>query len=92
VDELFKAGTGYLGWTPEVVLNTPICQLMLAIDGRFEFANKTNPFGGGGSTGAPKNLDEAAIKKRRLALEIITAKAKDAAKRKKECQRQPNAC
>jgi hypothetical protein len=43
---LFQAGTGWLGWSPEVTLNTPIPQILLAIDGKFEFVARTNPFGG----------------------------------------------
>lgn len=33
-EHLFKAGTGWLGWTPDVVLAAPISQLELAIAGR----------------------------------------------------------
>lgn len=39
--------TGWLGWTPSVVMNTPICQLRLAIDGKIDFIKATNPFGSG---------------------------------------------
>ena len=36
--------TGWLGWTPEVALDTPLSQLALAIDGKLDFLRKTNPF------------------------------------------------
>jgi len=82
IDELFKAGCGYLGWTPEVVLNTPIAQLVLAIDGRFDFAIKTNPFG---SKPKPKEVDPAVIQKKMATLDAINAKAKDV--RNKKCRK-----
>lgn len=44
---MFKVATGWLGWSPEVALNTPIPQIELALEGRFEWVRKTNPFGGG---------------------------------------------
>ena len=82
IDELFKAGTGYLGWTPKVVLNTPIPQLLLAIEGKFEFANKTTPFGGG----QPKKpLDEKTVSERKATLDAIKAQA---ARKRIECQKQ----
>lgn len=45
VDQLFQAATGWLGWTPEVVLHTPIVQIELAIDGKVDWVKKTNPWG-----------------------------------------------
>ena len=74
IDELFKAGCGYLGWTPDVVLNTPIAQLVLAIDGKFDFAVKTNPFG---AKPKPKEADPAVISKKLAALDAIKAKARE---------------
>ena len=69
-----------------MVLNTPIPQLLLAIDGRFEFANKTNPFGGG----KPKKpMDESVVKERKATLDMIKANA--ALARNKRCQKQQNA-
>lgn len=85
VDELFKAGCGYLGWSPSIVLNTPIPQLMLALEGKFDFAVKTNPFGGKPAE-AKKPVSEDVIIKRRKALEAINAKAR--AVREKRCQNQ----
>jgi len=49
LDELFKAASGCLQWSPDVIWHTPICQIVLAIEGRYEFAINTNPFGGGKS-------------------------------------------
>lgn len=42
---MFETATGWLGWTPEVVLNTPLSQINLALKGRVDFIVKTNPFG-----------------------------------------------
>lgn len=83
IDELFKAGCGYLGWTPDVVLNTPIAQLVLAIEGKFDFAVKTNPFG---SKPKPKEADPAVVAKKLAALDAIKAKAREV--RNKTCQKQ----
>lgn len=44
---MFKVATGYLGWSPEIALNTPIPQIELALAGRQEWVRMTNPFGGG---------------------------------------------
>ena len=83
LDELFKAGCGYLGWTPDVVLNTPIAQLVLAIDGKFDFAVKTNPFG---AKPKPKEADPVVVSKKLAALDAIKAKAREV--RNKTCQKQ----
>ena len=40
-------GTGWLGWSPDVVLDTPMPQLFLALKGKVDFVKKTNPFGSG---------------------------------------------
>lgn len=37
--------TGWLGWSPQVALHTPIAQIELAIQGKTEWAKMTNPFG-----------------------------------------------
>lgn len=34
--------TGWLGWTPEQALNTPIPQIELALEGRIEWHRKTH--------------------------------------------------
>lgn len=39
--------TGWLGWSPEIALATPISQIELALAGKIDFIKKTNPFGGG---------------------------------------------
>ncbi len=36
-----------LGWEPEAILTTTISQIELAIEGRWDFVKKTNPFGSG---------------------------------------------
>ena len=58
---------------------------MLALDGKFEFAAKTNPFGGKPAE-KKKPVGESVIRKKRAALEVINAKAK--AVREKRCQNQ----
>ena len=44
IDDLFKVATGWLGWSPAEVYHTPIPQIALALEGRIEWAIKTNPF------------------------------------------------
>lgn len=44
---MFETATGWLGWDPETVLNTPLGQINLALKGRIDFVMKTNPFGSG---------------------------------------------
>jgi hypothetical protein len=44
---LFETATGWLGWDPDTVLNTPLSQLNMALKGRIDFIVKTNPFGSG---------------------------------------------
>ena len=44
-DKLFSTAAGWLGWSPEVILNTNICQIELAIEGKIDFVKKTNPWG-----------------------------------------------
>lgn len=34
-----------MGWTPEVTWQTPVPQLLLALDGKRDFLDRTNPFG-----------------------------------------------
>lgn len=45
IDRLFLIGTGYLGWTAEQTLSTPMPQILIALDGKIEWAQSTNPFG-----------------------------------------------
>ena len=44
---MFETATGWLGWDPDIVLNTPLSQINLALKGRIDFIVKTNPFGSG---------------------------------------------
>lgn len=46
-DQLFQWATGWLGWTPEVALDTNVPQILLAMKGRVDFLTKTNPWGSG---------------------------------------------
>jgi hypothetical protein len=39
---MFQFATGYLGYTPEVAMHTPMPQILLALDGRIEWLRKTN--------------------------------------------------
>lgn len=36
---------GWLGWTPDMALDTPFPLIRLAIDGKIDFAEKSSPFG-----------------------------------------------
>jgi hypothetical protein len=56
---------------------------MLAIDGKFDFAVKTNPFGGKPKA---KPVDESVLQKRQAALDAINIKAKEVIDKK--CQKQ----
>ena len=44
---MFETATGWLGWDPETVLDTPLSQINLALKGRMDCIVKTNPFGSG---------------------------------------------
>ena len=58
---MFKVAAGWLGWPPDVILRTPICQLRLAIEGKVDFIKATNPFGGGEEEKPePKQTEESA--------------------------------
>lgn len=39
--------TGWLGWPPDLAWSTPMPELFLAMDAKIEWAQMTNPFGGG---------------------------------------------
>lgn len=41
-DMLFQRGCGWLKWPPAVVLETPIVQIEMALDGMIEWQNMTN--------------------------------------------------
>lgn len=56
---LFRYATGWLGWTPEIALNTPVPQLVLALEGRAECLIRTSPFGAGGGKQKTGRLDRA---------------------------------
>lgn len=44
VDDTFSIATGWLGWTPDVALNTPIPQIVLAYKGMIKKSVETSPF------------------------------------------------
>lgn len=46
-DDMFKTVAGWLKWPPDIILDSTISQLELAIEGAVDYAKKTNPFGGG---------------------------------------------
>jgi hypothetical protein len=48
-----------LGWTPEVILKTPIPMLELALAGKADFIKKTNPWGSGDGDKTPQPADQA---------------------------------
>jgi hypothetical protein len=39
--------TGWLGWPPDVAMQTHWVLIQWALDGKVEFVRKTNPFGSG---------------------------------------------
>ena len=45
---------------PEVIWTTPVPQIILALEGKYDFVIKTNPFGGGKDTAKPLSEDEQA--------------------------------
>ena len=49
-----------MGWSPDVIWNTPVPQIFLALEGKYDFVLKTNPFGGGKDTAKPLSEDEKA--------------------------------
>lgn len=44
VDQIYTRATGWLGWTDEATMNTPLAQLYMAFEGHVDFLRKTNPF------------------------------------------------
>lgn len=43
VDRMFMYATGWLGWPPEVALDTPFPLIELALDGKVDFITRTTP-------------------------------------------------
>ncbi|MEZ2874124.1 MULTISPECIES: hypothetical protein [Pseudomonas chlororaphis group] len=60
--------TGWLGWPPDMAWRTPLPELFLAMDARIEWAQMTNPFGGG----------KASAKKSKPAPSSVAAKLRQA--------------
>ena len=58
--ELFRYGTGWLGWTPQTTLAASIHHIELALDGKVDFLRKTSPFGGGGGGDSDNDAKPAA--------------------------------
>ena len=50
LDKLFEWATGWLGWTPDVFFGTPVPQIEMALRGKVDCLEKTNPFGSGKGT------------------------------------------
>lgn len=74
------------------MLNTPIPQIILAYEGKMDFAVKTNPFG------APKKVPpskaqerEGKIKRQRSRLALMKVEARQK-QRGRECQKPQNDC
>lgn len=64
IDTLFRYATGWLGWTPEIAWNTPIPELLMALESRIEWVQLTSPFGGAKSGEKPKQAKSVADKLR----------------------------
>lgn len=58
---MFQYATGWLGWAPDVALDTPLPQIELALDGKIDFLKKTNPWGSDGKTKGRKDRNEPAM-------------------------------
>lgn len=41
---LYQRATGWLGWSDEAALNTPLARLHLALEGQVDYLRKTNPW------------------------------------------------
>ena len=52
---MFMTATGWLGWPPDVALDTDIHLIALALEGKIDFLKKTNPWG------SKDDDDEAAL-------------------------------
>lgn len=50
---MFRQATGWLGWSPDQALDTPLPLIELALEGRVDFIIKTNPFGSGDKQDKP---------------------------------------
>lgn len=61
-------GTGWLGWSPDQTLDTPMPQLFLALKGKVDFLKKTNPFGAGDP---PKKEMSQAAKDKQSRLSLV---------------------
>jgi len=75
-----------LGWTPEITLNTPIPQIILAMEGKYDFAMKTNPFGAKPKP-KPNKKREAKLEAQRSKFALLRLEAKQHHK-DKACQTQ----
>ena len=44
MEQTFAQAAGWLGWEPDVILDTPLPMLHLAFSGKADFLRKTNPW------------------------------------------------
>lgn len=44
MERTYQRATGWLGWTDEAALNTPLARIHLALAGHVEYLRKTNPW------------------------------------------------
>jgi hypothetical protein len=44
MEQTFSQAAGWLGWEPDVILDTPLPLLSLAFAGKADFLRKTNPW------------------------------------------------
>tara|TARA_R110002072_G_scaffold86176_14_gene194584 strand:+ start:570 stop:845 length:276 start_codon:yes stop_codon:yes gene_type:complete len=69
-DQLFERGCGWLGWSPEAVLDCPLTQLHLALQGRVAWARLSSPFGGGAASDASDGATPTVADGRRRSAKI----------------------
>lgn len=58
---MFKYATGWLGWTPDIALDTPIPLIELALDGKLDFVRRTDPFRSADGKPAPPPPDKGKV-------------------------------
>lgn len=72
-----------MGWTPKVILSTPLSMLEWAIAGKVDFVKQTNPWGSGGDDKPDPDPAKAAQNVLEAFLNHPTAKPLPSRKKKK---------
>ena len=70
-------GCGWLDWSPDTVLDTPLPIFFLAIEGKVDFITKTSPFGNAKKKAVKVSPKKAAkLKEDRLMFSFMKTEAK----------------